>query len=261
MPSSVQLSVCTTSYNCAEAVNAHVESIFHALSGLGFEYIIVDNRSSDGTYELLRKCEATWPNFRVLSRRCSRGLGRNLAVGVACSPTILCVDADTVYTSTLRGFVDRYLQRSREQTFAVQAIYAGLYPRDLWLEVGGMRNLNYADDLDLWMRIVGRGRMRWMPVVMGENRKPEGVSNRNDVFSRRYPLGERVFRLLEREVDFWRVRKYLGMDLEATWRNNAIDLGLGNAEMRWFGPPEPWSLVSVGRRLNQGVRTLLFGRS
>ncbi len=195
---SLILSVCTTSYNIAHAIERHFSSVCNALAGISFEYVVVDNRSSDGTAEILSRLAHSFPGFKVIARRCSRGIGRRLAASASKAPTILCVDADTVYRPSLGAFVRLYLKEFRSRDIALQAIYAGLYPRSLWFQVGGTRDLNYAEDLDLWMRIWELGRMKWTPVLMGENLKPSGVRDSEDVFYKRYSMLSRVSRVLRK---------------------------------------------------------------
>src|SRR5206468_3854631 len=69
----MQTSICTTNYNCAHALERHLQSVFSQLSGLEFEYIVVDNHSRDGSWEILRKWASRQPAMRVLSRRSTMG--------------------------------------------------------------------------------------------------------------------------------------------------------------------------------------------
>jgi len=254
---SLILSVCTTSYNIAHAIERHFSSVCNALAGISFEYVVVDNRSSDGTAEILSRLAHSFPGFKVIARRCSRGIGRRLAASASKAPTILCVDADTVYRPSLGAFVRLYLKEFRSRDIALQAIYAGLYPRSLWFQVGGTRDLNYAEDLDLWMRIWELGRMKWTPVLMGENLKPSGVRDSEDVFYKRYSMLSRVSRVLRRETDMWRLRRYYKMDLEAIWRSSAVDLGIGMLQETWFGNRPSWSLRGTAQRIRRDFREIL----
>jgi|SRR3990172_4154759 len=256
--SSPVLSVCATSFNCADAVREHIDSVWKSLGGISFEYVIVDNRSSDGTMEILLELERSHEGLAVLSRRCSRGRGRQVAAEHASADTLLVVDVDTIYGPPLRSLVWRYLEEFRARRLALQGIYAGLYPRDLWFEVGGMRDLNFAEDFDLWMRLWEHGFMRWTPVVLGENRKLPSEQDGRDVLSRRYAPPTRVLRLFRRELDFWRLRRYSRLDLVEIWRANAVDLGLGEMRTRWFGEQPAWSLAGMLRRVRADLRAI-FG--
>jgi len=256
----VNLSVCSTSFNCVEAVEEHCRSIFRALGDIDYEYVVIDNHSDDGTYPRLHAISLENPRLKLLSRRCSRGRGRQYAVALASHDTILSVDVDTIYRPELRTFVEVYFKRFRSPGLAVQAIYAGLYPRELWFQAGGMRNLNFGEDFDLWMRIWAMGRMRWTPVVMGENRKPATEQDTDDVVSRRYRRRQMVWRLVQREFDFLRLRGYRQLDLDAVLRSGLVDLGLGEMQPEWFGEGGPPSARSWILHMARNIHDILLDR-
>jgi glycosyltransferase involved in cell wall biosynthesis len=64
----------------------------------GGELVIVDAESTDGTKEFLDRTSQTSPELTVVSRRCNRGIGRNLAVATSRAPIVLTqVDGDNRY--------------------------------------------------------------------------------------------------------------------------------------------------------------------
>lgn len=247
------LSICTTSYNNAPTIVEHLDSIYRELDGLHFEYLVVDSRSTDGTDSVFLREAEFRRDLRVVSKRCSRGIGREIAARLARAGTIVTVDADTVYWPVFGTFVRRYLSSPRLAGYGLQAVYGGIFPKDLWEAVGGMRNLNYGEDLDLWMRIHERGRMLWTPVLLGENRKDPTARDRFDALSEKYPKGERVLRLARRELDFWKLREYWDQDLEETRRRNTIDLHLGDLQERWLTREPPWTLARACRRFGRDL--------
>ena len=253
------ISVCTTSYNSAHAIQEHLRSLRDSLAGFPFEYVVVDNKSSDGTHRALADLSKTFLNLTVISRRCSRGTGRQLAARLARASTILWVDTDTVYRSTLGLFVKRYFEIFGGRDVALQAIYAGLYPKSLWFAVGGTRNLNYAEDLDLWIRLWTLGKMRWTPVVVGDNMKPRDAQNSDDFRYSRYSKMEQIRRVLRREADIWRLREYYRMDLESVWKTSAIDLGIDKLETEWFSGRPVGSLRDSARRMRRDLTQILSG--
>lgn len=244
------LSVCTTNYNCAHALEAHLDSLYAQLEA--FEYVVVDNQSRDGSLGILRRYARDHGNVRIVVRRCSRGAGRQLAAEASRGAVLLTVDTDTVYRPTLRPFVDRAVAEYPHD--AVQAIYAGVYPRSLWFDAGGMRDLNYGEDVDLWVRLWRMGRIRFYPARLGDNRKEEAARDRFDPFSSRYGKAEGMGRLLRREFDYWRLRSLFRQDLEGMWKGNAVDFGLGVLEGRWVTAEPPTSPMN---RLAQTGRSLL----
>lgn len=227
-----RVSICTTNYNCGHALHAHLTSIYSQFSEGEFEYVCVDNYSRDASHEILDTWQSRHGNFRWIRRRCSMGWGRELAAQATSAQHILIVDTDTVYYPVLRDFVNRVLMDMPD--VAVQAIYAGIFPRSLWAEVGGRRDLNVGEDFDMWMRIWALGRMRWYPVRMGENLKEPSARDSQDYLSERYSEGERLLRYYRGQIDKLKLVRYRDLDLDRIWRSNTIDLGLGDVQASWF---------------------------
>lgn len=227
------VSVCSTNYNCGHALREHLETVYDHLGGLNFEYVMVDNFSKDDSPSILREWSQNHDNFSWIQRRSSRGRGRNLAVRASQAPWILIVDTDTLYFRIVRAFVDACMDLGDEAV--TQAIYAGMYPRALWEKVGGLPNMNIGEDLEMWMQLWMLGKIRWYPVKMGENMKESHASDRLDFMSSRYGRLERLRRLFRSEFDMLLLARYEKMNLDAVWRENTLDLGLGPMEEIWFG--------------------------
>jgi glycosyltransferase involved in cell wall biosynthesis len=221
----VRISVCTTNYNCDHALDRHLDSVYHALSGLHFEYIVVDNRSADRSWEILRTWEASHPNMTVLSRRCTMGEGRQIAFRRSSGSHVVVLDTDVVYSALLRRFVDAYFAECPR--VSVQAIFCGIFPRGDWVRAGGRRSLNTNEDADMWIRLLGMATMRWYPVYLGTNLKEPEALGRADHLSHRYGRWERVLRLIRREWDLLKTREIEELDLQKTILANRIDLGIG----------------------------------
>jgi len=236
----VTLSVCATNYNCAHALERHLRSVYGNLAGLGFEYIVVDNASRDGSQDILRRWAAQNENLKVSVRRSTMGDGRQLAFEQSSGSQIMVLDTDVVYTTLLRRFVDRYFERYRD--FSVQAIFCAIFPREQWLLAGGRRSLNTNEDVDMWLRVLKLGTMRWYPVPLGENLKEPLAWGESDHLSSRYAKGERIVRLLRREWDLLKTRQVRDVDLESLVRRLTIDFELGPSVGTW-----PQRRVRVGR--------------
>src|SRR5204862_2510049 len=139
-----KIAICSTNYNCVHALEAHLRSVFLAFQGLDFEYAVVDNHSRDGGWSILRRWSREHQNLRIRSVRCTRGTGRNLAVGMTSAPLIAIVDTDVVYRPESRGFVVRCGEEF--PNLGVQAIFHGVFPRTLWYSVDGFRHLSTYED-------------------------------------------------------------------------------------------------------------------
>jgi hypothetical protein len=170
--------------------------------------------------------------MKVISKRCSMGLGRQIAFEHSNGEYIMVIDTDTIYYPILKDFVNIYMASYSD--LAVQAILCGIFPRHIWEEIGGRRDLNIYEDVDMWIRIWKRGEMRWYPVFMGENIKDPGVQAGKDYLSGRYKKFEKVRRFIRREYDLIRTREVGRTDLDTMYRENRIDLELGEIENTWF---------------------------
>ncbi len=227
----MEISVCTTNYNCAHALSRHLESVYRVLAGLDFEYIVVDNRSHDRSWDILREWNSTHSNMRLISKRCTMGAGRQIAFDHSAGRFIVVLDTDVVYDPILRLVVDRYLERF--SSFALQAVFCGIFPREQWAVIGGRRSLNTNEDVDMWIRLWTLGSMKWYPVPVGTNLKESSAAGSYDYLSRRYARGERIARLLRREWDLLKTRDLQRINLQRVIASNTIDLGLGKAIPPW----------------------------
>jgi glycosyltransferase involved in cell wall biosynthesis len=252
-----ELSFCTTNYNCAHVLERHLESIYSNFDEKSFEYIVVDNKSKDGSYQILQDFALKHRNMQVLSKKCTMGRGRQLAFLRSKGEFIVVVDTDTVYYPEARGFVDRYLEQY--SALAVQAVFLGIFPRSIWTAVGGRGNFNTGEDFEMWMRIWKTGKMKWYPVKMGTNVKEPDAKDSYDFLSSRYGRFEKFTRLLRREFDTIRLRKYERLDLVDVWKSNTVDLGLGKLEEGLFGTRGSPPLWKLPKQFAKSVWQILTG--
>ena len=227
-----KISICTTNYNCAHALKQHLDSIYSQLDEIEFEYIVVDSKSNDKSMEVLRKYASSHKNMTVLQKRCTRGIGRQIAFRKSKGDYILQVDTDTVYYPIWKKFLYKCLESYPD--LAVQAIFSGIYPRKVMEEVGGWRNFQWGDDLDLWIRVWKIGKMRFYPVAVGENVKEEEAESYMDALSSRYGSKiEKSIRMLRTELDRWKLHKVRELDLPKILEENGVDFGFGE-ERSWL---------------------------
>ncbi len=227
-----KFSICTTNYNCDHALAKHLDSIYSQLDENEFEYIVVDSKSKDKSMQVLNGYASSHDNMAVLQKKCVRGVGRQIALKKSKGDYILQVDTDTVYFPIWKDFIFKCTKDYPE--LAVQAIFGGIYPRNIMNEVGGWRNFQWGDDLDLWMRVYKIGKMRWYPVAVGENIKEKGAGSYMDAFSMRYGRKmEKSLRLLRTEFDWLRLYYVQRMDFLKIVEENSLDFGLGEKE-KWF---------------------------
>ncbi len=94
----MDISVVAPVYNEAECAEALCRCLHETLSGLGREYeiILVDDGSTDGTFEILAALQGELPNFRVirLRRNCGQTAAMSAGFTHARGDVVVTLDAD-----------------------------------------------------------------------------------------------------------------------------------------------------------------------
>jgi len=150
-----EYSICATTRNAIRTIETSLTSILSQLDDR-FEVIVVDSESSDGTLEMIRRMQRKFRRLSVISRRCSRGLGRHIAYKVSKGRYLIQqVDSDVVYQPTLHRILDHY--HSMERIYGQCAIYVeGAYlicAKDLMDKIGGWPDLQFAEDSYVYARL------------------------------------------------------------------------------------------------------------
>ena len=239
------ISICTTNYNCAHALEQHLESVYSQLDEDTFEYIVTDNKSKDNSLDILRKWEKEHNNMKLFSQKCSMGRGRQISFGHSSGRFIMVVDTDTVYYPIFKDFVDIYFKKY--SNIALQALYCGIFPKEVWEEIGGRRDLNVYEDLDMWIRIWKLGKIKWYPVLIGENMKEAGASATWEYKSKRYSKFDKIRRFARREYDLMRLREIHDLNLRKMYEDNILDLNLGEMQPAWVKNVPRQSLLAYGK--------------
>jgi hypothetical protein len=177
----------------------------------------------------LKEFERGHDNFTLIFKKCTMGKGRQIAFEHSRYDFIMVIDTDTVYYPIFRDFVDLYFERYSD--IALQALFCGLFPKEIWKRIGGRGDYNIYEDLDMWIKIWRLGKIKWYPVVIGENIKDTTASWEYE--SKRYGKLEKVRRLVRREYDLIRLRRIHTIDLKKMYEDNIVDLGLGKMQDKW----------------------------
>jgi glycosyltransferase involved in cell wall biosynthesis len=156
----IELSVYATVYNNAYIVEKCVRSLFNALPDID-ELVVVDNYSTDGTYEILLELGKEYP-IRVYRYRCSRGLGRQLAFNKTRGRYVMYIDMDTVFDKQWGYVVKHLLNETSDNTLWN---YFGLTTRRTVELIGGWRDQNYGEDWEFIARAIKRGVEVRIPTV------------------------------------------------------------------------------------------------
>ena len=164
-------SVCAVTYNNANRLRICLDSVINALTNFDFEIVVVDNYSTDGSYEILQDYVRRYPNvrayrFKILRSTRSRGLGRQLSFENSSGQYIITIDTDTQYASEkLHRFLALYLKGKFGKSTAVKFWGSlGIYPRFLIEKCGGWNNYCVGEDHDFLARLGKTGSLIFLPI-------------------------------------------------------------------------------------------------
>lgn len=95
-PDATEVSVIVPAFNERDNVQLLVDEIGHALTGLAFEMVFVDDCSTDDTVDQLRAAARRWPQLRVLrhQRRCGQSMAVRSGAKAARGAWIATLDGD-----------------------------------------------------------------------------------------------------------------------------------------------------------------------
>jgi glycosyltransferase involved in cell wall biosynthesis len=158
-----RLYIYSTVYNNANRVEASLASI----SKLNPKAIfVVDNFSTDGTYEKLRKHKSV----RVFRVRCKRGRGRDIALhellkDARSNDLVMNVDLDMIYKSPYIKSVKEYIGRVKDNEMYcdIGSLSTAKTNKDL-----GWMDLNANEDTERIARAIGAG-IKAYRIRSGEN--------------------------------------------------------------------------------------------
>jgi glycosyltransferase involved in cell wall biosynthesis len=121
-----------------------------------FEIIVVDNYSSDSSFELLEEMYRTGKIDILVRMRCSRGLGRQIAYLLSKAQYIVAnIDTDVIYNNKIVDVLADYQRHRADFLYAVYG--AMILPRCLAERLGGWRDLDRHEDSDLCARAFAAG--------------------------------------------------------------------------------------------------------
>lgn len=110
----IELAVVIPTYNEKENVPVVLTALARALYDVGWEVIIVDDDSPDGTAESVREMAATNPRIHVIERIGRRGLSSACIEGMlsTSAPYIAVIDADMQHDETV---LPKMLEKIRDE--------------------------------------------------------------------------------------------------------------------------------------------------
>jgi glycosyltransferase involved in cell wall biosynthesis len=171
----IKYSICITNYNTADTIERAISSILSQIDDT-YEIVIVDSKSTDESpilaEEFIRKSDI---KFKIISKKCSRGRGRQLALENSTGEYILAqIDMDDVLAPrAISSAVNLY-----------HKYYEGMYAwfhglsictRDLLKEVGGWEDLQWREDRLLWFRMAQINKLVLVPFELRTYVDPSGT--------------------------------------------------------------------------------------
>jgi GT2 family glycosyltransferase len=198
------LGVCLLTYNHVAVVGSTLDSVLDQTLA-GFELIVSDDCSTDGTWELL--CERAARDPRIRAMRTPKNLGMagnaNFAARHSQRPYLALLHHDDLYRRDLLARWQAVLDRHPDVGFVFNAYRAAdgrhmghdfsaerldgtwflerqllphwgcpvrgtaLIRRSAWEALGGMREqFGLLADVDLWMRLAARGPVGYVPEAL-----------------------------------------------------------------------------------------------
>jgi GT2 family glycosyltransferase len=186
--SALGISVVITVYNGGDYLVDLLDSLVAQEQPI--EIIVVESNSSDNTVQVLTDYEMRYPFLRHISRKCSRGEGRNIGVKEAKYPYVIFTDGDAianafwiksareVFLSGASVVAGRTVQMGYapfEKLSRVELFFKDFevtspsvnlgYERSLFLKIGGFdSSFITAEDIDLNIRaVLSGGRITFCP--------------------------------------------------------------------------------------------------
>ncbi|WP_369022616.1 glycosyltransferase family 2 protein [Micrococcus luteus] len=159
-----EISVIIPAFNAEGVLGLQLEALAAQEGAPGFEVVVVDNNSTDGTAALVERTadQVSYP-LRVVSAEAHQGPGyaRNVGVAAARADRLMFADADDV--------VSRWWVRNGARAFSVTPLWSGgaqlMSDADM---TGGLEGIRAAmDDRADWTDVVPGDLRDAFPVLMG----------------------------------------------------------------------------------------------
>ena len=173
-----------TNYNTEDVIERSLDSIISKINPDEFEIVVVDSNSKDRSLEILERYAENYGNMKIISKKCLRGRGWQTAFEHSTGDTIILAACDTIYNDLWIKLIQTYEHEGFD--FALSAWFTQIYPRKLLEEVGGWKNLQYWEDVELWGRLAKIKKYKTYPIVCGENLKRTVHTNIFEKTYRRY---------------------------------------------------------------------------
>lgn len=158
-----KVSVIIPVFNGLKWLEAAVHSVLtQDAMHVGYELIIVDNNSTDGSYELAQGLYGSHPNIRILRQmRKGAGAARNMGLAAAKGAYVIFLDVDDLLLSNAFGILTALIERSKDLDFVASSLVMfneNTYQRPMPFGGGGWYQVvdseKFEDAPDAWRMIL-----------------------------------------------------------------------------------------------------------
>lgn len=181
------ISIYATVYNNSDIIESSLNSIIDNFPEFkkNFEMIIVDNYSTDGTWEKLEKYAKRYKNFRIYKEYCNRGEGRAIAYSKTNGIYCLYIDLDTVYNQTFARIINTLIKRRIKDS---EMWFPGmLCTRNTMDLIGNWKNLNFGEDIEIFSRAISVGVKSYaIPAYCCTNRVEKSMRGRENRYTKNF---------------------------------------------------------------------------
>ena len=110
-----KLSIIIPCFNSEQTLEAAVDSVFRQESPIAFNVTMVDDASTDGTYDRMKSVASKYKDVKVVRHNSNRGGGaaRNTAAGKSDGELIFCLDSDDMLGPDFLRNITRYWLRKK----------------------------------------------------------------------------------------------------------------------------------------------------
>lgn len=163
MESEVKISIYGTVYNSIFAIEDCLKSLTSQFDfNKDYEFVIVNNLSTDGTFEVLKDYSKKFKNFRVIQMKCTKGIGRTEAYRNTTGKYTFYVDLDTIYLPIFSKIINSFAEKYETGTM----LPFGFMDRATADRLMPWRDMNTYEDLEFWARAISKGIKVYFPTIM-----------------------------------------------------------------------------------------------
>jgi glycosyltransferase involved in cell wall biosynthesis len=162
MDTKIKISVYGTVYNSIFAIGDCLKSLTSQFNFNGdFEFVVVDNFSTDGTFDVLQNYSKKFKNFHVMQMKCTKGVGRTEAYRNTHGKYTFYVDLDTIYLPVFSKIINSFAEKYETGTM----LPFGFMDRKTADTLMPWKDMNTYEDLEFCARAVNKGIKVYFPTI------------------------------------------------------------------------------------------------